>query len=930
MQHLDTSPVSIRRRRFADCFNLSIRTLFIAPSLFLILVLVSLTGWLSWKHGQQNVEQLALQVQSEVGDRVRFKLESYLAAPQLIARINRDAVKLGQLDLTQLSDLEQHLLTQLSQFKSVSSILIGTKQGSLRAVTRQKGLRLLALDPSDHGQIQNYALNAAGEKTRLKPWRSNTDGGQFPWYDWYEAASHAQSPTWSLLQSSDDQDRWLNASQPILDSEGRMIGVTASSVSLSDLDQLLTEASTSASRTVFILEQNGSLIGTSTRQFSNQSQPEASQPQISATATQQNLIRETTRQVLNRLGQFSDFAAEQQFSFKQNGNRQFVRVVPYRDFWGLDWLIVVVVPEKDFVNQIDHNTHITLLLCLTVGATPWLIGSLWTSASTKPRQRFSRLSQPVAKANPSCGNFHPLLLDSEMANQSLHPIAALCGAFHPTEATTSLEAQVRERTAQLCQALAFEDLLRRTTEKVRDSLDEAHILQTVVRELTLGLGVQGCDVSLYNLKEGTSTLYYEHLSDHLNPAQGQTIPLNALPIYLLLLQRQHTQFCLLEPLPAALRREQAQFACLSCPMMDDQGVLGDLWLFKPKQQSFSVQEIRLVQQIANQCAIALRQSLLYQTAQAQVKELEQLHRVKDDFLSTVSHELRTPMANIKMGTQLLEMSLEHSGFLEADAPIHRYLQILKDEAHREMTLINDLLDLSRVDAGVEPYVVTTIDPQTWIPHVVEPFLERTQLQQQQLQINLASNLPPLTTDLSDLERILTELLNNACKYTPAGEQIVVAASVLSIAPTAPEQTPNDRNQPAALINRHSSSAQGSLSEPIFARDLLRQPASNQPHSFAEPSDPSLCFLLKVTNSGAEIPVSEQSRIFEKFYRIPNDDPWKCSGTGLGLALVKGLVERLSGQIWVESTAAATTFTVQLPLEVLPNPCCQVPPKSERT
>lgn len=928
MQHRDVSPKSLCRRLFADCLNLSIRALFVVPSLFPILVLISLTAWLSWQHGQQTVEQLALRAQSQIGDRVRFKLESYLAAPQLIARINRDAVRLGQLDLTQLSSVEQHLLTQLSQFKSVSSILIRTDQGSLRAVSRRNGLRLLALDPVNRGQIQNYALSAEGEKTPLEPWHTDADICQFPWH---QAASRAESPTWSpILQSSDRQDLCLNASQSILDSQGNVVGVTTSGVSLSDLDQLLNEAGASAAEAVFIVERNGNLISTSTRQFSSQSQQETTQPQKISAANQQDLIQATTQQILNQLGQFSYFTTEQQFSFKQNGSRQFVRVVPHGDLWGLDWLIVIVVSETNFVNQIDRNTRITFLLCLTVGVMPWLMGGIWRGW-TKSRQRLSRLSQPVAEANPNCGNFQPLLSDSDLSNQSLNPVAEMCGAFQPTEAAmTSLEAQVRERTAQLCQALAFEDLLRRTTEKVRDSLDEAHILQTVVRELTLGLGVRGCDVSLYNLEAGTSTLCYEHLSDHLNPAQGQTIPLNALPIYPLLLQRQHTQFCLLEPLPAALRSEQAQFACLSCPMMDDQGVLGDLWLFKPKQQSFSMQEIRLVQQIANQCAIALRQSQLYQTAQAQVKELEQLHRIKDDFLSTVSHELRTPMANIKMGTQLLEMSLEHSGFLEtADAPIYRYLQILKDEAHREMSLINDLLDLSRVDAGVEPYVVTTIDPQTWIPHVVEPFLERTQLQQQQLQINLAPNLPLLTTDLLDLERILSELLNNACKYTPAGEKIVVTASVQLIPPIPAEQAQNDRNQPVASINRHPLSAPNNPPEPIFVRDLLKQPASSQqpPNS----ANPPLCFLLKVTNSGVEIPASEQNRIFEKFYRIPSDDPWKCSGTGLGLALVKGLVERLSGQIWVESTAEATTFTVRLPLEVLPsNPRCQIPPKFERT
>jgi signal transduction histidine kinase len=72
-------------------------------------------------------------------------------------------------------------------------------------------------------------------------------------------------------------------------------------------------------------------------------------------------------------------------------------------------------------------------------------------------------------------------------------------------------------------------------------------------------------------------------------------------------------------------------------------------------------------------------------------------------------------------------------------------------------------------------------------------------------------------------------------------------------------------------------------------------------------------LVSVSNTGVEIAEAEQSRIFDKFYRIPNNDPWKYGGTGLGLALVKKLVEQLNGRIWVESADHLTCLTVALPL-----------------
>ncbi|MEP0872285.1 GAF domain-containing protein [Trichocoleus desertorum AS-A10] len=416
-----------------------------------------------------------------------------------------------------------------------------------------------------------------------------------------------------------------------------------------------------------------------------------------------------------------------------------------------------------------------------------------------------------------------------------------------------LEDQVQERTAQLAQALNFEARLKRITDKVRDSLDEDHILTTAVQELALGLEVRCCDTGIYNAAHTTSTITHEY-SDSLS-AVGQTIEMTARPdIYQRLLQGQHLQFCICDGL--LIRSIQNSSMILACPIVDDQGVLGDLWLFRPNTDTFNELEIRLVQQVANQCAIAIRQARLYQAAQAQVAELEKLNRLKDDFLSTVSHELRTPMSSIKMATQMLEMSWVKAGKLVSDPSdrTSRYFQVLNDECDREIKLINDLLDLTRLDAETEPLLFTAINPHCWIPSVVEPFLEQARQQEQQLQVQLPAELPTLHTDLDILERILTELLSNACKYTPRQAAIAVTAQV----------------------NLEF-------------------------------------FCLSVQNSGVEIAAVELEHVFDKFYRIPNHDPWKHGGTGLGLALVKKLVEHLSGTIQATSQANQVSFTVQLPI-----------------
>ncbi len=409
--------------------------------------------------------------------------------------------------------------------------------------------------------------------------------------------------------------------------------------------------------------------------------------------------------------------------------------------------------------------------------------------------------------------------------------------------TVNLESLVAERTAQLQQALEFEATLKRITDKVRDSLDESQILQTVVQELAVVLGATCCNTALYNIEKGSSTICYEYAT--LNPqAQARTIQIEAFPeIYQQILQGQYCQFCSIIPNPI-----RGRVAMLTCPIIDDRGVLGDLWLINQPDYAYNELEIRLVQQVANQCAIAIRQAQLYQAVKAQVESLQKLNALKDDFLSTVSHELRTPLSNMKMALSMLKLTRS------SEEKSQRYLEILTSECNRETELVNDLLDLQRLEA--ESYLLLpreTVSLQDFLPSIIAPFQVRIGERQQLLQIHLPPDLPELVTDRTSLERILVELLNNACKYTPAGGEI------------------------------------------IFSVDYKSAQLTTQ-------------FCISNTT---EIPAAYLLRIFDKFYRIPNADPWRQGGTGLGLALVQKLVNLLKGTISVESSGGWTTFTLEL-------------------
>jgi signal transduction histidine kinase len=230
----------------------------------------------------------------------------------------------------------------------------------------------------------------------------------------------------------------------------------------------------------------------------------------------------------------------------------------------------------------------------------------------------------------------------------------------------------------------------------------------------------------------------------------------------------------------------------------------------------------------------------------QMQELQMINQLKDDFLNTVSHDMRAPLTNMKMAIRMLQIST-------TDEQRQRYLQVLERECSRETNLIEDLLSLQQLEAGAKPLELEEINLSQWIPQLLEPFRQRAQSRQLNLTLQLPVHAPPFVCDRSSLERVIIELVNNACKYTPPEGEIRVEIDAV-----------NDWMQ----------------------------------------------FI--VSNTGVEIAAAELNKIFDKFYRVASSDRWQQGGTGLGLALVKKIVEQLGGNIDVTSQFEKTTFTVQVP------------------
>lgn len=429
----------------------------------------------------------------------------------------------------------------------------------------------------------------------------------------------------------------------------------------------------------------------------------------------------------------------------------------------------------------------------------------------------------------------------------------------------NLISQLQERTKQLQQALACSKILKRVIDKVDDSSNQTEIFCSIIQELGEILEADYCWMTQYDLYKTSATINCEYLSNNSNidSRLNSKIDLpNFLDFYQPLFKRECWQSPPPELLPTAYQSLLSpDKQIIVCPIYDEQRVIGEVGILINQNSQISPPQTELVSQVISHCAITLRKVHLDEITQEYIGELELLNNLKDNFISSVSHELRAPLTNMKMAIEMLQRiiySLKNSDAqLDGSAnrqlwqKVDQYLNILQEEWRQEFNLVSDLLNFQNQENNCQPLL--SINLQQWIPEIVNRFMAQADKQRQSLSCQVSEQVPLITSHLPSLERIISELLTNACKYSPANSQITVTA---------------------------------------IAKTRLE---------------------LNFINTGIEIPPQEIELIFQPFYRLVFPNSWDYRGIGLGLALVKKLVQNLGGQIFAHSEKNQARFTVILPL-----------------
>ncbi|WP_416673859.1 PAS domain S-box protein [Egbenema bharatensis] len=403
--------------------KLRLRTTLVVPFILQIITAVGLVGFIAYRSGQRAVNDVASQLRTELTHRITEKLESYTAAPRTINQLNASAFAQGDLDISNPRG-EHYFWEQMQIYPTLSYVYCGDEAGSFFGASRtfDQGNSQVILHYSNASTNfirQDFGFDQQGNRTIQvgtldRPYDPRTRL-------WYEAARETQQAAWSDVYIAFATGfPTITASLPVYDSQDNtLIGACATDFFLPrEVNQFLKSLQIGKTGTAFIMERSGQLVATSTEEPIVQENGEESD-RLFATDSENDTIRATAEDLTRRFGDFNEIQSVQQLDYRLNGAQQYVQVVPFRDN-NLDWLVVLTIPEADFMEQIHASRRNTLGLMLAALVGAIAIGLFTSRWVTRPLLRVSEASNQFAQGD----------LDQQVEPSPIIEVDTLAGSFN--------------------------------------------------------------------------------------------------------------------------------------------------------------------------------------------------------------------------------------------------------------------------------------------------------------------------------------------------------------------------------------------------------------------------------------------------------------------------------------------------------------------
>lgn len=422
--------------------NASLRMILIFPFVLLIAATVGLVGYLSFRNGQKAVNDLASQLRSELTGRIQQHLQGYVEAPHIINRLNASNLRQGSLNVSQTQGGHQ-FFQQIKLIPAVNAVYCGTTGGEFFGVSREENnstfeehtFQIMMSNRSTEYVMQLFAIDSSGNPTyfldKVRPYDPRIR-------PWYQTAIGVNKPTWSpVYLDFTSLLPTVTASLPVYNRVGNsLIGVCGADVVLSEeLRNFLKSLEIGRSGETFIIERSGTLISSSTDEKLTVGEGDQAK-RLMASESSNPLIQSTADYLSDRFQDLNAIQSPQQLDFELHGQRQFLEVLPFNDVYGLDWLIVVVVPEADFMEEIYSNTYRTIGLCLAALAIASGLGILIARWISRPVLELSQASTRIARGD----------LNPRVAVDKIQELRTLAHSFNTMgqqlqESFTTLEAR---------------------------------------------------------------------------------------------------------------------------------------------------------------------------------------------------------------------------------------------------------------------------------------------------------------------------------------------------------------------------------------------------------------------------------------------------------------------------------------------------------
>ncbi|MFN6530713.1 sensor histidine kinase [Nostoc sp. ChiSLP03a] len=842
-----------------------------------ILLAVGLTAYLSIGNGQKAVNQVVNELRHEVGNLVEQNLQTYLATGRQVLSSNQNAINMGLLKIENLANWESYLIEQLKIFPDALAITASNEQEYL-AVEKfnDRQFLLRKADKSTGYDLYTYIIDSQGQRTQLPEVIKNYDPRSRP--DYQTAVTAKKFGFSQIFTPRTEPTLLISASQPIYNSQGELLGVNSTLTHLSQIGDLLQNIKVGKSGQIFIIEQSGLLVASSTNEESFRFQ---NRKLIRLTASQSgnSLTQATAKYLATKFSNFDQIQGLQQLDFSLDGKRHFLEVRPFQGEPNVNWLIIVAVPEADFMGQINRNIQTTIFLCLGALVLAIILGIVTARWVSVPILHFSKATKDLTDFTNNENSVVQVqgIQELEILGGSLNEVAQdLRKTFTALiSKNEDLELQVKQQTQELQHEVEERINSERKQERHHQVLTELAnhkaifegnletAFKAIAQKAANALEVERVSVWLFNSER--TKLQCISLYERSNHKYSAGLERNLADyfIYFKALLASGT-------ITVSDTRTDPRVQELSDKLLEPNNIVSlidtILWVggkmvgtvFYEQidlPRKWELSEENFVRAIAEIVTLTLEigDRKRAESALREAKEIAEVaNRARSTFLRNINHDLRTPLNSIMGITEALKEQV----YGPVNEEQRQSLNMLESSGKNLLELINQILDFTDTESSkIELQLAATS-----IQEICDFCLSFVKHLAFQKNIRLTAQIPEelelIQVDERRIRQVFINLLTNAIKFTKEGGEVWIEV----------------------------------------------QPSSTNEYIF-----------ISVVDTGIGMLSDDLFKLFQPFVQVETVPDRSSSGTGLGLVMVQKIVELHGGTVHAESQLGkGSRFTVKLP------------------